>query len=206
VLSPSAGAETWAVARAAFVVLFVAALVVALERGSAENPAAKPDSADVAGLLAQLDPQVAFRDLPPDEQRTFRQVREGVTEAENLRGATGSWPSVAELREAGVPPFASDPIDRARYAWAYLRKGAVVNYVGVPSVQSGRPSFLVLIFEPDPGTPIDPQAKADELHHQLADGTVLHVSVFAGPTLRDLAEPVSETPIGKGWRRITVNP
>lgn len=205
--SPSAPAETWAVARVAFGLLFVAGLVVALERGSVESPAGTVTDAELAGLVAQLDPRVAFRDLPPADQRTFRQVQEGVTEAENLRGASGQWPAVAPLREAGIPPFAEDPLDRARYAWTYLRKGTVVNYLGAPSSEaSDRPGFLVLILEPDPGTPIDPQATADELHHKLADGTVLHVSIFAGPPLRDLTEPVAETPIAKGWRRITVNP
>ncbi len=43
------------------------------------------------------------------EQRMFRELQEGLLEAELLRSADGAWPLPTALAETGIPPFAFDP-------------------------------------------------------------------------------------------------
>lgn len=188
---PSARGETWFVARAAFHILYWSALVI-----SAETYA--PGASSAAAV--QRSPfAVAFQDLDPEGQRLYRAVREGIAEAERRREASGRWPRVEDLAREGVPPFAPDPIDRARYAWSFAQRGPVVNYVGAPV--TGK-TFLVLIAEPDPGTAPDPGAVVDEVHHRLADGTMIHVNVWIGPGI-STRDAVAVVPVEDGWREIT---
>lgn len=198
VRSPSGRAETGVVLRVAFHIVFWSGLVIAAGR------AAQPP-VDEGALMAtsSLQPgEVAFQDLSVDEQRIFRQLQEGLVEAENVRSARKLWPEPAELAEAAIPPFAPDPIDKVRYTWTRLAKGPLVNYVGVPPVGSDRRGFVAIITEPDPGAPVDPQAATDEVHHRLGDGTFIHVFVWIGPPLRDRQEPVGQVAPEEGYRHV----
>src|SRR5262249_19451862 len=111
VLPPSSADEVmWVFLTAAFIVLVVM-YVVAFQT----YDAGRSDASRVARSLLPF--QVLFRDLPGPEQRVFRAMQEGVSEAVRLRSETGVWPSVATLSAAGVPPFAPDVLDKAGLRW-----------------------------------------------------------------------------------------
>jgi hypothetical protein len=131
----------------------------------------------------------------------FRAAQEGVLEAERIRSATGRWPTAEALARDGVPPFAPDPIDGAGFVWQSVAGGIKADYVGTPRADSGRDAFIVILTEPDPGTPIDPQAQVDETHHRLLDGTMIHVTYWMGPPISDLSEPFSLLPPER-WKQV----
>ena len=117
--------------------------------------------------------QVRFRELTSKEQRIYREMGEGLSEAERVRGEKGAWPSVARLAADGIPPFAPDPLARD-LTWSLRREGSLFGYVG-ESGSSG-PAYLIWIQEPEPGVPGDPpNTPADEVHHPIAGGIILHV-------------------------------
>jgi hypothetical protein len=191
---PSARAETWAVLRALFHIAYWSALVVSAQ-------------AHASGGASEARPEASpferrFQDLPPPDQRLYRSLQEGVVEAERLRSATGRWPTVAALAEGGVPPFAPDPLDPARYAWRRVETGTKVDYVGTPAPGSGREAIFAVIVEPDPGSPPEPLATPDEIHHRLDDGTMIHVTVWIGPTIATLDEAFALLPPDKGYRQV----
>jgi hypothetical protein len=190
---PSARAETWAVARAAFHIVYWSALVVSAQAyAPAQGSAAAPPSPF----------ERRFQDLPFADQRTYRALAEGVVEAERIRSSTGRWPRAEELARLGIPPFAPDPLDRAGYVWTSVSGGAKADYLGTPAAGSGRESFFAVVVEPDPGTPNDPLAQVDEIHHRLGDGTMIHVTVWTGPPLGGVTEPFSLLPPEKGYRQV----
>lgn len=163
----------------------------------------RPDPAKDAAATASDSPfDVRFQDLDGPDQRIFRLIQEGVVEAEAQRSRSKRWPTVEDLARDLIPPFAPDPIDKAGYAWSVRSADGVVNYVGAPS-QQGRHTFVVLITEPPPGTPNDPNATVDEVHHRLSDGTMIHVNIFVGPGLDESVTPVAFLPAEAGWRRVT---
>jgi hypothetical protein len=191
---PSLYRETGMVLRAAFHIAYFSAFVIL----------GRPDAGGAAAT--ELPFERRFSDLEPSDQRVFRSLQEGLLEAEGERSRSGQWPAVEALAQRGVPPFAPDPIDKARYGWRLLRKGTLVNYIGVPAQESGRRSFVVIITEPGPESPIDPQTPIDELHHRLPDGMMIHVAVWMGPGLEGAREPVPFVSPDDGWQRVTVGP
>jgi len=194
VQSPSALRETGGVVRAVIHITVWSALLM----GASWFPHRNDGAARPAATAVD---EVAFRELDSEAQRIYRQTLDGLTEAEDVRSRAGEWPPVEALAARNVPPFATDPIDHAGYRWRLLRDGTLVNYVGTPSV-AGKPTYVIAVLEPDPGTPIDPQTPVDETHHKLRDGTILHVSVWTGP--KDLAKPAATPAFEDGWRRITM--
>ena len=53
---------------------------------------------DAGGATKHLLPfQALIQDRPPLEQRMFRELQEGLLEAESMRASTGTWPSAASL-------------------------------------------------------------------------------------------------------------
>jgi hypothetical protein len=167
---PSLRDETLNVLKAATAVVTVVAVYLFrptfdMGRGRAASPP--------AGLFPY---QALVREAPPAEQRIFRELQEGLLEVERIRATTGQWPDVAVLAADGIPPFASDPTQKASYKWTSIRQDWVVNYLGVPS-DPAAPAWVLVILEPEPGAPADP-APNDETHHRLPDGTTLHVSVW----------------------------
>ncbi len=192
---PSARAETWAVARAAFHVVYWSALVV-----SAQTYAAQPTGASSTSPASPFERR--FADLPFADQRLFRALQEGIAEAERIRSSTGRWPRADELARLGVPPFAPDPLDRAGYTWRSVQTGTKADYAGTPAAGSGREGFFAVIAEPEAGTPNDPLAAVDEIHHRLGDGTMIHVTIWMGPPLANLGEAFSLLPPENGYRQV----
>jgi len=148
--------------------------------------------------------QVLFRDLPSGEQRVFRAMQEGAGEAVRLRSESGLWPSVESLSDAGIPPFARDPLDRAGLRWSAQRDGLVANYLGVPSAGDS-PFFLIHVQEPDPvtGEKAPPPSVVDEEHQLLSDGSLLHVTYWKRAT-PDRRPGVIGDPALAGWLQIRV--
>ena len=198
ITSPSARRETAYVARVAFHVLLWSAFVISVQVQAAKG------GLDGAGQASPFERR--FQDLDSADQRLFRAIQEGIHEAEVTRSARREWPSVEALAQQGIPPFAPDPIDRARYTWASPRSGNLINYIGTPAPESGRESFVVIIIEPEPGVPVDPKQQVDEVHHRLGDGTMIHVTVWMGPGLRQNREPVAFVAPDQGWRQVMVGP
>ena len=64
--------------------------------------------AGIAGLDL-LPYQQLIRDAPAADQRIFRELQEGLLEAERIRAETGQWPDVTTLAAEGIPPFARGP-------------------------------------------------------------------------------------------------
>jgi hypothetical protein len=183
------------VVRALFHVAYASALVLSAETYTARAPGAAP-----ASLATPFERR--FQDLASEDQRIFRSIQEGVVEAERVRSSSGRWPSADALARAGVPPFAPDPLDRARYAWQSVDAPQKASYLGVPAAGSGRACFFALIVEPDPGTPADPLAREDEIHHRLGDGTMIHVTVWMGPPLPDPRDALATLPVERGYRQV----
>jgi hypothetical protein len=252
---PSARAETWNVLRVATLIVLATWIYLADTAAPGRGAAGTGDGAGAAaaagpGTAAGGTGTARERDLMPfqrlfgslggEDQRMFRELQEGLLEAENARSATGRWPAPAALAEQGIPPFAAAagvagaaggakipagamPGDaggarlrgggaaaRRLYRWELRREGLVVNYLGVPA--DGRdPAFLLLVQEPDPRVP--PAAAAgqavDEVHHRLADGTLLHVSTWmraaappaAASGAGDLPGVIVE-PFARGWTQL----
>ena len=171
---PSVRTETVNVLKtAAAIVLIVAAYIFRPSIGTSSNIQSRQPQ---AGLLPY---QQLIRDAVPVEQRLFRELQEGLLEAERIRAETGHWPDVTALEAEGIPPFAPDPTRKIEYKWTSVRQDWATNYLGVPSDPS-QPAWVLVILEPEPGAPPDP-APNDETHHRLPDGTTLHVSIWNIP-------------------------
>jgi hypothetical protein len=137
----------------------------------------------------------------------FRELQEGLTEAENARAAGKRWPSPETLAAQGIPPFASEAVAKPAYRWRLVQDGEYVNYVGVPALGSSAAAFLVFIQEPGPGS-VDTMAAStppDEVYHRLADGTLIHVSIWfrADGSLVPGGGMITR-PFVEGWTQILV--
>jgi hypothetical protein len=194
VLPPSRRRETYLVLGVAAAIFFGALLMIA--------PGSGYSGSENGPRVGDLLPfQVLFRDAPPPVQRMYREMQEGLLEAESRRVATKVWPAVGTLAAQGIPPFA---LTRPPYRWSLAQDGVFVNYVGLPEPDGL--AFLALVQEPDPNA-IDaaPAALLDEVHHRLADGTLLHVSIWfraaaaAVPADRPLTQPAAS-----GWTQVLV--
>jgi hypothetical protein len=153
-----------------------------------------------SGTRHLLPFQALVQDRPSIEQRMFRELQEGLLEAEAVRASSGSWPAPKALADDGIPPFAADPTVRGGgYEWRLTANGAWINYLGVPK-REGAPVWLVLVQEPEPGTPPDP-AREDEEHHRLLNGEMLHVSTWVRADGRAPAGTI-RTPQAEGWTQL----
>ncbi len=192
VVPPSRGRETGLVLGVAGAIVIGAILVIAPGSGYSGSQSG-------AGDLFTF--QVLFRDAPPPVQRMYRELQEGLLEAERRRAATKRWPAIGTLVAQGIPPFAPA---RPPYRWSLAQDGVVINYLGLPDRDG--PALLALVQEPEPGV-IDaaPAAAPDEVHHLLADGTLLHVSIWfraaaaTVPPERPLGQPAAA-----GWTQVLV--
>jgi hypothetical protein len=135
------------------------------------------------------------------EQRTFRELQEGLLEAEMRRSESGMWAEPAQLAEEGVPPFAFDPtVKTGPYRWRLAGDGLYFNYIGEPE-RPEDPAWMILITEPVPGAPPD-LASEDEEHHRLIDGTMLHVSSWVRTDGEPVPEDVTQVPANRGWTQL----
>jgi hypothetical protein len=162
------------------------------------------DSATFGGKSATtrhlLPFQTLIQDRPPLEQRMFRELQEGLLEAEARRAAAGRWPDPASLAAEGIPPFALDPTDKGGpYDWHLIVNGANVNYLGEPR-RRGAPVWLLLVQEPEPGAPPDP-AREDEEHHRLLNGDMLHVSTWVRADAQ-VRHGAIRAPQAEGWTQL----
>jgi hypothetical protein len=188
---PSVRAETVNVLKAAGAILVIVAAYVF-------RPAfGVPDTA-VPAASGLLPYQKLIRDAMPAEQRVFRELQEGLLEAERIRAETGRWPDIATLEAEGIPPFARDPTQPVEYKWTSVRQDWATNYLGVPS-RTSEPAWVLVVLEPEPGAPADP-APNDETHHRLPDGTTLHVSIWNIPEeKRRSGFAALRLPQNEGW-------
>jgi hypothetical protein len=172
---PSVRTETLNVVKAAAAIAVIVAAYIF-------RPAFGVPTADLQSRQSQmglLPYQRLIRDASPGEQRVFRELQEGLLEAERIRAQTGRWPDVTTLEAEGIPPFAPDRTQKIDYTWTSVRQEWATNYLGVPADRS-QPAWVLVILEPEPGAPPDP-APNDETHHRLPDGTTLHVSIWNMP-------------------------
>src|SRR5205823_5720682 len=110
--------------------------------------------------------QTLIQNRSDTDQRMFRELQEGLLEAERARSTDGAWPDTSTLATQGIPPFAHDPTaTTAVFHWQRLRQGPLVNYLGIPD-RPDVPAWLVMAQEPDAGVPPD-QNFEDEEHHRL---------------------------------------
>ncbi len=197
---PSVRTETLNVLRAAAgIILIVAAYIF---RPSLGTPSSNALRQPQAGLLPY---QQLIRDAAPVEQRLFRELQEGLLEAERIRAQSGRWPDVTTLEAEGIPPFAPDPTRKIAYKWTSVRQDWATNYLGVPS-DSSQPAWVLVILEPEPGALPDP-APNDETHHRLPDGTTLHVSIWNIPEAkRRSGFAALRLPQNDGWTNWLVGP
>jgi hypothetical protein len=145
--------------------------------------------------------QMLIQNRPAAEQRVFRELQEGLIEAERSRSTTGRWPETDNLATEGIPPFAPDPTEKtAAFRWQLIRERTFVNYLGVPD-RAGVPAWLVLVQEPEPGVPPD-QSFEDEEHHRLNDGTLLHVSTWNYVDGLHVASKLVRMPQAEGWSQL----
>src|ERR1041385_6795863 len=85
---PSIRTETLVVGQLAAVIVAVVALYLA-------NTAWKSSAGTRTGDL--LPYQLLIRDRPSNEQRMFRELQEGLLEAQRIRSESGGWPAPAAL-------------------------------------------------------------------------------------------------------------
>ena len=188
----SARDELFSVLRVGMLVVIASWMVLATDSATFRS-----EGSSVRHLLPF---QALIRDRPPLDQRMFRELQEGLLEAEMRRVAGRAWPTVPVLAAEGIPPFAIDPTAKGGpYTWQLLADGFFVNYLGIPQ-RAGAPAWLVLVQEPDPKGPPDP-AREDEEHHRLSTGEMLHVSTW---TRADARVPVRiiRTPQAEGWTQL----
>jgi hypothetical protein len=153
-----------------------------------------------AGDDTLLPFQAMVQSRPETEQRTFRELREALLEAEVRFSTTGVWPSAEELAAEGIPPFAFDPTSNTgSYVWTLVEEGEIVNYLGVPA-ETDAPAWLLVIREPLPGAPPDP-ALEDESHHRLITGVTLRVSTWVRDDGRVETKLIS-APQAEGWTEL----
>lgn len=187
----SARAELLAVVRASMGITVGVWIYVAMMAGVGGNAPRQRNLLPFQKLIA---------DRVPAEQRMFRELQEGLLEAEAARSTETVWPAPDSLAEAGIPPFASDPTQRSSYDWRLVQSGTMVNYLGVPRA-AGLPAWLVLVTEPTPGVPPD-QTFEDEEHHRLPDGAMLHVSTWVHADGRAVAPRLVRMPQAEGWTQL----
>ncbi|MBI3403585.1 MAG: hypothetical protein HY048_19400 [Acidobacteria bacterium] len=194
---PSLREETTIVVRLAVVIVAIVGFYLA-------NTAWRVDGAPAraSGLLPY---QTLVSDAVSGAQLMFRELQEGLLEAERVRSDTGEWPAPDALADQGVPPFTKDPTARGpAYRWIVTHRGAFINYRGIPGV-TGAPAWLLLIQEPLPDSLPDPSPE-DEEHHRLAGGMMLHVSVWTHADGSELSPALVQMPQNEGWIQMRVNP
>ena len=196
---PSVRSETTMVIRLAVVIAALVGFYLANTAWDAGGSAPRANNL--------LPYQVLMRDRPPADQLMFRELQEGLLEAERGYSSTGSWPDPSMLAADGIPPFAPDPTAKgAIYTWTVLKRGPYINYRGTPAARDD-PAWLLLIQEPAPDAPPD-LSPEDEEHHRLSGAVLLHVSLWvqtAGASTGS-ALALVRTPQAEGWTQLRAGP
>ena len=148
-----------------------------------------------------LDYQRPFTELDSASQREYRELREAILEIERLRSDEKAWPEADRLRDDGIPPFAQDGVDGKTRTWRRIQDRLTTFYAGVPLENGARPLLLIRLLEsaPGDGEAANPDVRLDEEHHRLADGTLLHVTVWCAGDRRSIAPDAGFRPEFDGF-------
>jgi hypothetical protein len=150
--------------------------------------------------------QMLVRDLVSSDQAMFAVLTQSLLDAEAARTITGRWPeapAVTSLPKAAPGGDASLPA--AVYSWRRSSVGVVTHYLGLPAEDVSAAAWLIVIREPEPGVPTD-TAPNDEEHHRLADGTVLHVSIWTHRFGGQVDSAFVPQPEAAGWTQVLTAP
>jgi len=183
----SARAELLVLVRAAMAIVAGVFIYVATTVGGGASP----------GQRNLMPFQKLVADRPSDDQRMFRELQEGLLEAEAMRSGNNAWPTTSALADAGIPPFAADPTRRRAYEWRLIQNGTLVNYLGRPTDEDA-PAWLIVVTEPEPGVPPD-QTFEDQEHHRLLNGAMLHVATWTHANGRATSDRLVRMPQTEGW-------
>jgi hypothetical protein len=150
--------------------------------------------------------QMLVRDLVSADQAMFTALKQSLLDAEALRTTTGRWPeppAVASLPKTA--PGGDATLPAAAYTWRRAAVGVVTHYLALPVGDVSAAAWLIVIREPEPGVPTD-TAPNDEEHHRLADGTVLHVSIWTHRFGGQVDAAFVPQPEAAGWTQLLVAP
>jgi hypothetical protein len=157
---------------------------------------------DAGGERDLLPYQTLARDLPAADQEMFRAIRAALLVAEQDFVRTGAWPQPGELAQRGIAPFAAGgPLS---YQWSLMRQGAIVNYLAQPA-NAAAPAWLLEIQEPEAGMLPD-TAPADEEHHKLSTGMMIHTYVWTHPYGSQVPIGFVRQPQNSGWTQVFTTP
>lgn len=121
-------------------------------------------------------------ELSPAQRRFETTLRQEIGLMEASRSETHSWPPLQTFND-----------------WRLLQQGVYVNYVGPGEGLR----WLVLIIEPDKTQPsAGDLVPLDDEHHQLGDGTQIHVTVWVQPLHEPSPVALSPFPAAEGWVEI----
>lgn len=146
--------------------------------------------------------QTLTRSLAVSEQEMYTAIRRGLPAMEEERAKTSRWQEPAAFAATGVPPFAQAQASGMK--WQKFQRGAIVNYLGLPSDPSA-PAWILAIQEPEPNMPPDP-APTDDEHHRLPDGTTLHIYVWMHRYGGRVAADFHPQPQNDGWTEVFATP
>ncbi|RME45832.1 MAG: hypothetical protein D6795_16160 [Deltaproteobacteria bacterium] len=157
-------------------------------------------------LLPYQDP---FPRLPPRLWTTFNELRAALEEICALREEEGRWPSPQALSDAFIPPFS--PIlladgERLSHAWTFFEGPGIWIYLGRSRDPARSPHLMLRLEAAAPGA--DPRHLAligtDPFHRRLADGTIIHFSLWYHTTL-PLSPLLTAPPERLGWRQVVIS-
>jgi hypothetical protein len=150
--------------------------------------------------------QMLVRDLVTSDQAMFAALQRSLLDAEKARTITGRWPEApAVMSLPRTTPGADASQVAATYSWKRSAVGVVTHYVGLPGEDVSAAAWLIVIREPEPGVPTD-SAPNDEEHHRLADGTVLHVSIWTHRFGGQVDPAFVPQPEAAGWTQVLTAP
>ena len=137
----------------------------------------------------------------------FRELQEGLLEAERIRADDGPLAGRRRARGRGDSAVCADPTRKAAtYRWTSRAPGLARPTTWACRRFLGASAWLLVILEPEAGAPPDP-APNDETHHRLPDGTTLHVSIWTMPEQSSRSGFAAlRLPQNEGWTQLLVGP
>lgn len=140
--------------------------------------------------------EVLFDRQPEPIQRMYRELMSSFEEMVQLRSSQGRWPTVRELEQEALPPFAKMP-GAPVYSWQMRSQSPFWAYLGRPAVASD-PAFLLVIQDK---VPHPPGAVLTDFHRVLDDGSVLHFRIMFHNNPKP-GEDILYAPEKAGWKQI----
>ncbi|RME07075.1 MAG: hypothetical protein D6812_00705 [Deltaproteobacteria bacterium] len=157
-------------------------------------------------LLPYQDP---FPRLSPHLWTIFNELRAALEEICALREEEGRWPTPQALSDAFISPFA--PIlfvegERLTYTWSFFEQPGLWVYLGQSRDPARFPHLMLRLEVAASGA--DPRHLAligtDPFHRRLADGTIIHYSLWYHTTL-PLSPLLAAPPERLGWRQVVIS-